>query len=565
MHERKRLHISPFNPDLLPIVLPAEVFHLASNISFHSVQTSQHTSYGFVDLPTTPADKLKKKFNGSILKGSKMRVEEARPEQAKNKTAEDEKPLEDGLPQGDIRRGKQKVQKVDGVIPGVQLPEGRKVRRGWTEPASTSQGSKISNITKEKRDKKLKLKLKPSSFTSTPECLFKTKLPPNAAATRTKVKKRKRETSDHGAVIHEFENTTKYASFLRDNQRATGSESASEYIEGKGWIDQKGNILEDLVLQRKPLDGNVDSNIELTERSQQIHDSEGHELSRIPSIYISDSKKNNGPQDPDDETSSSGTSSSLTSDSEGNSSAASVQRPIKEVPEHENIAENLSSEKDVSSPGAVDGGADSNLINNTSISPQGRPISSPELKPFVNDVHPLEALFKRPRIAASSTPKKPSLEVSTSFNFFDPDIDEGPTTGHLVPHTPFTQQDFRERRQRSAAPTPDTAAPGKTFGDLWAGISSSEDDATEPQNDDPKQTPEPTSAGGNQHPAPATHHDNDDPTNDNNGGGARGNDKPETEFAKWFWEHRGETNRAWKRRRRDAAKEKRQRDGGRKR
>ena len=37
-------------------------------------------------------------------------------------------------------------------------------------------------------------------------------------------------------------------------------------------------------------------------------------------------------------------------------------------------------------------------------------------------------------------------------------------------------------------------------------------------------------------------------------------EKPESEFSKWFWEHRGETNRAWKRRRREAAKEKRQKD-----
>ena len=35
---------------------------------------------------------------------------------------------------------------------------------------------------------------------------------------------------------------------------------------------------------------------------------------------------------------------------------------------------------------------------------------------------------------------------------------------------------------------------------------------------------------------------------------------PQSDFAKWFWEHRGETNRAWKRRRREAAKEKRKSD-----
>jgi len=34
-------------------------------------------------------------------------------------------------------------------------------------------------------------------------------------------------------------------------------------------------------------------------------------------------------------------------------------------------------------------------------------------------------------------------------------------------------------------------------------------------------------------------------------------EKPESEFRKWFWENRGDLNRAWKKRRRDALKTKR--------
>lgn len=34
----------------------------------------------------------------------------------------------------------------------------------------------------------------------------------------------------------------------------------------------------------------------------------------------------------------------------------------------------------------------------------------------------------------------------------------------------------------------------------------------------------------------------------------------ESEFQKWFWENRGETNRAWKKRRKVVSKEKRQRE-----
>jgi hypothetical protein len=37
-------------------------------------------------------------------------------------------------------------------------------------------------------------------------------------------------------------------------------------------------------------------------------------------------------------------------------------------------------------------------------------------------------------------------------------------------------------------------------------------------------------------------------------------DEPESEFQKWFWENRGNVNRAWKKRKRTVAKDKRQRE-----
>ncbi|KAL8955822.1 MAG: hypothetical protein Q9183_006514, partial [Haloplaca sp. 2 TL-2023] len=110
--------------------------------------------------------------------------------------------------------------------------------------------------------------------------------------------------------------------------------------------------------------------------------------------------------------------------------------------------------------------------------------------------------------------------------------------------TPFTQQDFQERRLRSAAPTPDTAAPSKTtFGRVWSFESGRDHSVTEEDEDeeavDSVETPiAPTSA-----------------VDDGGDGEAK-----ESEFAKWFYEHRGENNRTWKRRRREAAKEKRQKE-----
>ena len=86
-------------------------------------------------------------------------------------------------------------------------------------------------------------KPKTSSLTGEPECLFKTTLPPNAPtaadAREGKDKKRKRD-----VVVHELENTTKHASFLRGEPGSKGKKTATEYVEGKGWIDEDGNTVE---------------------------------------------------------------------------------------------------------------------------------------------------------------------------------------------------------------------------------------------------------------------------------------------------------------------------------
>ena len=89
MQYRTRLYISPFTPELLPIVLAPSVLPTASNISFHSLQTFPERNYGFVDLPAMEATKVKKKLHGSILKGSKVKVEEARAEAKDERNAEE--------------------------------------------------------------------------------------------------------------------------------------------------------------------------------------------------------------------------------------------------------------------------------------------------------------------------------------------------------------------------------------------------------------------------------------------------------------------------------------------
>ncbi len=539
MHERKRLHISPFTPELLPIILPPHIFQHATNISFHTIQTSPDRNYGYVDLPAMDAGRLKKKLNGSILKGSKTRVEDARPEKMTKKVEDSEISLEDGPIQESAGRRRRREEKSDGVILGVELPEGRRIRRGWTEPPSTLKGSNISKSKKDEHEKKQKPK--PSSFTTESECLFRTKLLPNATVNETVAKKRKRDPSSRDVVVHEFANTKKHASFLRANQVSAGSKHASEYVEGKGWIDRDGNVLEAPLLRRGRWDSSKSHDSRGTRKSGPDTDSKNAQDSTIPSIGFSKYA------DHDDETSSSGTSSSSESEIEG-------KKPLR-TPKYdpdassESIADTLGSEDSTSDADTVANTTRGMSINRSS--PKiGEQTRDPQLEPGTEDgpadeIHPLEAMFKKPNIAASRTPQKPTLEVSTSFNFFAPDIEEGTDTGLLMPHTPFTQQDFRQRRQRSAAPTPDTAAPGRTFENVWVTRSKSheDDDDEDDVDDDEKASPL-------RFPDIRQHTD----TQDDSG------EKTESDFSKWFWEHRGETNRAWKRRRREATKEKRQKE-----
>jgi hypothetical protein len=104
--------------------------------------------------------------------------------------------------------------------------------------------------------------------------------------------------------------------------------------------------------------------------------------------------------------------------------------------------------------------------------------------------------------------------------------------------TPFTKQDFALRGLRSAAPTPDTAFPGKSY-TVWPTDNASKEVGAGVDGDaTPTHKPKAKEADAQKDPAAA----------------------PVSDFQKWFYEHRGENNRAWKRRRKLAAKEKRHRE-----
>jgi hypothetical protein len=163
------------------------------------------------------------------------------------------------------------------------------------------------------------------------------------------------------------------------------------------------------------------------------------------------------------------------------------------------------------------------------------------------EVHPLEALYKRaPNPSAEDGTKHNLAPINTSFSFFNPeDVEDeedqiAPVPTHQ-PQTPHTKQDLEWRALRSAAPTPDTAGLGKRFRFAMDGVERDEDELSDEEMDE--DVPDNTaSVVGAVHDA------------------AEGDAKEESEFRKWFYEHRGENNRAWKKKRKEAKKQQRQRE-----
>jgi hypothetical protein len=179
-------------------------------------------------------------------------------------------------------------------------------------------------------------------------------------------------------------------------------------------------------------------------------------------------------------------------------------------------------------------------ISSTSAAP-GLSITIPANQPEKDEkkVHPLEALFKRPTTKDVISSTGPS-NLESSFTFFEPNFESGVP----MPQTPFTQRDFHERGQRSAAPTPDTAAPGRKFSFAWRRGESGD---TDDEEDEEAATSHPSGLVKDSSvlASPAPQEDE--------------NHKNKT-FEETFWEKRGEFNRAWKKRRRETGKERKKRE-----
>ncbi|KAK8018709.1 hypothetical protein PG991_007899 [Apiospora marii] len=574
-----RLHIAPLDPDLSSLVLSSAIRPLARNISYHTLEAFPDRRYGFVEVPLAKAEDLKKKFNGATLRGSKMRIEQARPESIPPPTgivaAEDVKPKKSHKKE---KKEKKRKRGEPEVVDGVELRD-RKIKRGWTlsegemikEKRKDKDRSKNSKEKKEKKDKKDKRTAVKSKYTDGSECLFKQKLPevPSAkkpaAAEGEEVEedagahKRKKRRSDREVVVHEFERSTKYPSFLRSTVDESKKSENLTFEDGKGWVDSTGNVVEPLEVTRVP------------------------ELPK-PKSALPKSKKSKTPPKPtpateeDDETSSSGSSSESDAEEVPKSTKTKASKrtaPPAPAPAHDD--DDTSSSED-SSDSEVEERTEpqksfqgSNTCQNLRIETQGnsspvsgtkldssRPKSSSSMTSLTikipppttpasgKAVHPLEALYKR----NEADNEKGSAADAQPFSFFnnDDDIEEeaeaGPPT--QLPMTPYSKQDFEFRNIRSAAPTPDTAHPNRSYLP-W---SAQEDDLAEEDEDDEAEAEgeDGEDADGDMAMAEAAT------------SGDQSKATPATDFQKFFWENRGDLNRKWKKRRKTALKERRNRE-----
>ncbi|CEJ90966.1 hypothetical protein VHEMI06715 [[Torrubiella] hemipterigena] len=518
-----RLHITPFDASLFNIVVPSAVAPQARNISYHTIETFPEKRYGFVELPQADADKIKKKLNGATLKGSKMKIEKARPEKSRE-------PVEDDQPKSKSKR-KDKSEKSDeapkkrkrenGVVEGVTLGD-RKVVRGWTDPLEYKK--------KPKKDKDGKTKEAPrkqpkSKYTDTPECLFKTRVPPNATANlpqadeETKRKKKKKGKSRE-VIVHEFEKTTKFPSFLKMAVPDKTGKDATDFVNGKGWVDEDGTVVEQVKEKviPKPEKKNKKPPVKVVEESED-----------------SDDTSSSGSSSSDDES-----DSDSDSDEEEQAEKAETKEKINgsndaRVPK---APEKPTEAKDDDSSDSDSSDSDSDSSSDSDDEAEAKPEKSSPAKSLTIDippppttpkaVHPLEALYKRNKDEAATTTDSGD---AGGFSFFGADIEEegedGTDAAANVPMTPFTRQDFEWRNVRSAAPTPDSVHPSRKQ-PFWA--QDQEDEMMEDvqEEDEEEATGAATSAT--------------------------------SDFQKWFWENRGDLNRSWMTRRKTAAKEKRHRD-----
>ncbi|KAK3641505.1 hypothetical protein LTR56_011319 [Elasticomyces elasticus] len=494
--DRKRLHITPFSSTLHDRFIPPSLQPLVSNISFHTVETFPERAFGYVELPVMEADKLKKKLNGMTLKGAKVRIEDAKPEKKRKAEAEAETEEERKV----RKKSKRELKKrEEGVLVGHEMEEGRRVKRGWTDDGS-----------EKKKDKKSK-KVKTTDESSNGKKMrFKTVVPPNQAPVDGKAKVKTDEKKDRKEKEKKGKKTTVVQEFGKAQKPViTGGISvnakAARFEEGQGWVDEEGNVVEAPAKSTRP--------------KRERRTDTAAAAAPLPSP-VKTAVVNTAESDSDEEVSSvvsSDTSSEADADSD---SEDDTPEPSKAPP-----------------------------TINTQV------VTTPDDERLVDapaEVHPLEALFKRPAPKPESATKPKPSPIDTSFSFFTSgpaaeEAEEERDGETRPPQTPHTREDLEWRSVRSAAPTPDTAAIGKRFDFPLALDEDDELEDVEERDEDVEEVGQQEDLNmGDSTIVPV--------------GTTVDDERQESEFRKWFYDNRGDLNRGWKKRRRDERKQKRQRE-----
>lgn len=393
-----RLHITPLTPALLSTFLPPSVLPIARNISYHSIETFPERAYGFVELPSMEASKLQKKLNGSILKGTKIRIEAARPQKL---PVPDDDP-EPEKPKKERTKKSKKRKRDDETIPAAEIGE-RSVKRGWTTPSSKSDKKG------DKKDKKAK-----SKYTEGKECLFKTVVPPNKTELKDGKKKRKNTREE---IVHEFAKTTKHASFLRGSKIDGKSKTAREFVEGKGWVDEDGNLIEEVTRRQKPAtekdtvsvqkpsedDSSDESSVEV-----EMVNADEHEINDAASHSAKDdtSEASSSEGESDAEIIGKDTQEAPMSSTESSSEEESESTDSSDSESESTDAEEASTQDAKEATKSVDDGP--KHLGSRPTSSSGLTITIPPPSILTTpasaskSVHPLEALYKRPASTPSS-------------------------------------------------------------------------------------------------------------------------------------------------------------------
>ncbi|KAK4553631.1 hypothetical protein LTR86_009427 [Recurvomyces mirabilis] len=514
---RKRLHITPFNSALLERFIPSGLQPLASDISFHTVETFPDKGFGYVELPALEAEKLKKKLNGMTLKGTKVRIEDAKPEEKKRKSdvEEDE---DDRKARKRVRKEKRKAE--EGVLSGHELESGRHVKRGWTEDAADTKGKKKKS-SKEERSRASKKDAKDKKM------LFKTSIPPNAMPVKDKSRKEgkeKKEKSERKGKVKTVVQEGKKSSKL-SGVAGKGRDGKLHYVDDQGWVDENGGVAEEVRKSSRP------------KREKKNIEPAPLPVQGVVAVEGEDDSESTGDLDA---SSSEEPSSCEDEEEDEEDKEADVERELEAGAKVDAVAE----PKDSLGPRDLE---DEPRTPRTSSPAQPEQVFNGTTEE-AKEVHPLEALFKRPAARPESASKPKPSPIDTSFSFFnsgaDEEMDQDDEVGTTYPpQTPHTQRDMEWRSVRSAAPTPDTAAIGKTFN-----FSMPDDEDDEDDDDADITMGDVTMAEDEPGEAASTRF------------GAQGGEKKESAFRKWFYENRGDLNRGWKKRRRDERKQKRQRE-----